>query len=74
MTILTITRWPTVQCWLLSLMNNLFVIFGLIAGGIALAWQIYKLWKQVFVDPFGDREFRSALRKIEKEKRRMRPR
>ena len=74
MTILKLTRLPTVHCWLLSLMNNYLVVAGLIAGGISLALTICRVWKQVFVDPYGDREFRSALRKIEKEKRRMRPR
>lgn len=54
-------------------MNKYIAIALLIPLVLLLARQIQKLWDELFVDPYGDREFRSALRKIEKEKRRMRP-
>jgi hypothetical protein len=54
-------------------MNKHIAIALLIPLVLLLARQIRKLWEELFVDPYGDREFRSALRKIEKEKRRMRP-
>jgi hypothetical protein len=40
---------------------------------LLIARQAYRLWIDVFDDPYGDREFRSALRRIEKEKKRMAP-
>jgi hypothetical protein len=54
-------------------MNKYIAIAFLIPMVPFLARQIRKLWDELFVDPYGDREFRSALRKLEKNKRRMRP-
>ena len=54
-------------------MTKLVFVALLIPIALFIGRQAHRLWVEVFEDPYGDREFRSALRRIEREKKRMGP-
>ena len=60
-------------CWLPNPMTKFALVALLIPVALFIGRQACRLWVDVFEDPYGDREFRSALRRIEKEKKRMGP-